>query len=319
MGSTCIELDKPAGHAVTATAGGTGRRHQQQRGIHRKRFLRRAAVGIAGTGWAFFGAADLHAGAGPKNGAASAPWHDIAFEDGSLRSTGLAGISPRMAWLPFGDSAILDRKYQQRDEADDPAIEQFAADVRERLPHFQTTFEQAALHNGMDWRLLAAMGYQESTWNPRAVSPTGVRGIMMLTLDTADELDVDRDNPAQSIRGGAEYFEQIRERLPPQIHEPDRTLMALAAYNQGIGHLSDARRLAAELGGSPDRWKDVRAALPLLSDERWFSKTRHGYARGNEAVRFVSRVRDYYGMLTTIPTDDSVHMAPHMMVASAGM
>ena len=315
MGSTCIELLDPPGHAAAAASGGMVRRHPHPRAIRRKRFLRRAAVGIAGTGWAFFGAADLCGAAGVRDGARSTLAPDVAFENGSLRSTGLVGISSGMAWMPFANTALFDLKYRPRDGADDWAAEQFAADVRERLPLYQITFQQAALHNGLDWRLLAAMGYQESTWNPHAISPTGVRGIMMLTMDTADELDVDRDNPAQSIRGGAEYFEQIRERLPPQIHEPDRTFMALAAYNQGIGHLSDARRLAAELGGSPDRWKDVCAALPLLSDARWFSKTRHGYARGNEAVRFVSRVRGYYGMLTSIAPDEGAHT----MVASAGM
>ena len=90
--------------------------------------------------------------------------------------------------------------------------------------------------------------------------------------------------------------------------------MALAAYNQGLGHLYDARRLAVQLGGDPNRWRDVKSALPLLAEERWFSQTRHGYARGQEAVRFVSRVNGYYSMLSSLSSDET---AP--MVASAGM
>lgn len=300
-----------AGAVVCAGAMASVGRGDQASRESRKSFLRRAALGIAGTGWVFLGASDP----GAAELRSSAPPPGVAFADGALGRIESSGISFRISSEPLTAGAIP-RLLQRDADANDPVTEQFAADVRERLPLFQTSFEQAGRLNGVDWRLLAAMGYQESSWDPHAVSPTGVRGIMMLTLDTADELDVDRDNPVESIQGGATYFEQIRERLPPQIHDPDRTFMALAAYNQGIGHLLDARRLAAELGGSPDRWRDVSAALPLLSDERWFSKTRHGFARGGEAVHFVSRVRGYYGMLTSISTR---YTAPKFEVVSTGM
>ncbi len=188
--------------------------------------------------------------------------------------------------------------------------------MRERLPRYQALFQQAALRNGVDWRLLAAVGYQESNWDPKAVSPTGVRGIMMLAQDTADELDVDRENAAECIAGGAQYFQQIRDRLPPQIREPDRTNMALAAYNQGLGHLQDARALAAELGGDPNSWKDVRHALPLLAEERWFSKARHGYAAGGEAVSYVVNVWQYYARLHAVPAGP---LPAPLRLASAGL
>jgi len=316
MGNTCIEsVDLTV--CTTAVASCEPRRRlQRKRGKGRKRFLRRAAVGIAGTGWVFFGTTDMGGAAGPRGSVTGALSLDVTLEAGSLRIAGLSGMSSGIAWVAPAGASPCDRSYQQGATANDSTAEQFATDVCERLPFFQTSFEQAGLRNGVDWRLIAAMGYQESNWDPAAVSPTGVRGIMMLTDSTADELDVDRDNPGESIQGGALYFEQILERLPPQIHEPDRTDMALAAYNQGLGHLFDARRLAAQVGGNPNRWRDVRAALPLLTEERWFSQTRHGYARGQEAVRFVSRVRGYYGMLTSIAPDGGL---PKVEVASAGM
>jgi membrane-bound lytic murein transglycosylase F len=199
---------------------------------------------------------------------------------------------------------LRDRYFGHINETDYLGVVRFTADVQARLPRYRAWFEDAAKRYGVDWRVIAAIGYQESHWDPAAVSPTGVRGLMMLTTDTATLLEVDRDNAAQSIRGGARYFQQILGALPPQISEPDRTWMALAAYNQGIGHLLDARTLAAELGGDPNRWLDVRNALPLLSRERWFRKTRYGYARGREAVGFVGNVRNYYDMLNWLTQED---------------
>ena len=217
-------------------------------------------------------------------------------EDVSLYSA----VQDYLHQMSEGEMARLrDRYFGHISETDYQGVVRFTADVQELLPRYRHFFENAAQRYGLDWRVVAAIGYQESHWNPAAVSPTGVRGIMMLTTETAADLEVlDRENAAQSIRGGARYFQQILAQLPPQISEPDRTWMALAAYNQGVGHLLDARSLAAQLGGDPDRWLDVRNALPLLSRERWFRKTRHGYARGREAVGFVGNVRNYYDMLS---------------------
>lgn len=170
-----------------------------------------------------------------------------------------------------------------------------------RLTRYRKAFEDAAKKYDLDWRLLAAMGYQESQWDEDAVSPTGVKGLMMLTLDTAYFLNVrDREDPVQSIYGGARYFSQILQQLPDDIKEPDRSWMGLAAYNIGIGHLFDARNLTRELGGNPNRWLDVRNALPLLTQERWYMRTKHGYARGYETVAYVGNVRTYFDMLSWI-------------------
>ncbi|WP_457942619.1 membrane-bound lytic murein transglycosylase MltF [Vreelandella alkaliphila] len=174
----------------------------------------------------------------------------------------------------------------------------FLAHLDERLPTYSELFKKAARDTGFDWKLLAAVGYQESHWNPNAVSPTGVRGLMMLTNPTASEMGIaDRTNPAQSIDGGARYLRSIKDRLPESIVGNDRLYMAMAAYNVGLGHLYDARKIAEMRGGNPDSWQDVRAALPLLQQREWHSQTRHGYARGGEPVIYVRNIRRYYEMI----------------------
>ena len=174
----------------------------------------------------------------------------------------------------------------------------FLGDVQQRLPQYRDHFREAAERSGVDWRLLAAIGYQESRWNPEAVSPTGVRGLMMLTNETAALLKVDdREDAVQSIHGGSRLIALLLRRLPEQIRGPDRIAMALAAYNQGLGHLLDARTLTEARGGDPNRWADVRETLPLLADPQWYAQTRYGYARGDEAVGYVAGVHRYYEAL----------------------
>jgi membrane-bound lytic murein transglycosylase F len=142
------------------------------------------------------------------------------------------------------------------------------------------------------------MGYQESKWDPAAVSYTGVRGLMQLTQDTATMMRTgDRHDPRASIFGGAKYLARLMKSVPERIPEPDRTWFAVAAYNVGYGHVEDARVLAQQAGKNEDRWEDVRRFLPLLSQERWYTRTRRGYARGWEPVRYVENVQAYLNIL----------------------
>jgi membrane-bound lytic murein transglycosylase F len=181
----------------------------------------------------------------------------------------------------------------------------FMRRIRERLPPLRPLFEEAAATNELDWRLLAAVGYQESHWDPQAVSRTGVRGVMMLTRRTARQLGIDnRTDPRQSIEGGARYLRSMIDRMPERIEAPDRIWLALAAYNVGFGHLEDARVLTERLGGDPDRWLDVRDHLPLLTQERWYSQTRFGYARGYEPVQFVENIRTFFEILMWMESRD---------------
>lgn len=167
-----------------------------------------------------------------------------------------------------------------------------------RLPALRQHFHEAQTLTGIDWRLLAAISYQESQWNAYATSPTGVRGLMMLTSETADRMGVaDRLNPQQSILGGARYLALLKEALPDRIAEPDRTWLALAAYNQGQGHMEDARRIAQARGGNPDNWADVKEALPYLSRGAYAKAMKYGYAHGAEALIFAENIRGYYDIL----------------------
>ncbi len=168
----------------------------------------------------------------------------------------------------------------------------------ERLPELRPHFHEAQTLTGIDWRLLAAIGYQESQWNSYATSPTGVRGLMMLTTQTADRMGVaNRLDARQSILGGARYLVLLKESLPARIPEPDRTWLALAAYNQGLGHMEDARRIAQARGGNPDSWADVKEALPYLSRGTYAGVMKYGHARGIEALNFAENVRSYYDIL----------------------
>lgn len=170
--------------------------------------------------------------------------------------------------------------------------------ITSRLPKFKEHFIAAAAKHGMDWHLLAAIAYQESHWNPRAKSPTGVRGLMMLTLTTAREMGVkNRLDPLQSLEGGAKYFLKIKRRIPDDIFEPDRTWMALAAYNIGKGHLEDARVLTDRAGKNPHLWEDVKTFLPLLQKKKHYSTVKYGYARGGEAVLYVRNIRHFLSIL----------------------
>jgi membrane-bound lytic murein transglycosylase F len=199
--------------------------------------------------------------------------------------------------------AISQAFFPQSDKMDRVGMFQFLQQVRERLPPLLPIFQSVADAHGLDWRLLAAIGYQESHWNPEAQSFTGVRGIMMLTRQTADHLGVtDRLDPEQSIEGGARYLIQLRNRIPKRIPEPDRSWMALAAYNMGIGHLRDARILTQKLGADPDSWLEVKQHLNLLSQEKWYKDLKYGYARGFEARQFVENIRSYYDILVWMET-----------------
>jgi membrane-bound lytic murein transglycosylase F len=171
----------------------------------------------------------------------------------------------------------------------------FIARIKSRYPQYEKYFEKAAEKYALSPMMLAAQAYQESHWRANARSPTGVRGIMMLTLNTARAMGVkSRLDPQQSIFGGARYMNRLLTgRFAEEVQEPDRSWLALAAYNVGRGHLHDAQTLAREQGLNPHLWSDVKQVLPLLSDKRYYSKLKYGYARGNEPVRYVQRIRDY--------------------------
>ena len=198
---------------------------------------------------------------------------------------------------------LLDRYYGHNERLGPVDAVAFITKTRTVLPRYRHLFEEAATLTGIEWQLLAAVGYQESHWNPLATSPTNVRGMMMLTEDTADRMKVtNRLDARQSIMAGGHYLQILKEQLPLRIDEPDRTWLALAAYNQGSGHLEDARILAKQSGLNPDVWADVKKVMPLLSQPNYYEQLKHGRARGGEAVIFVETVRLHHDILKQMNT-----------------
>lgn len=190
----------------------------------------------------------------------------------------------------------------------------FLNHIEKRLPLYKNTFKKAAAENKLDWRLLAAIGYQESLWDPRAVSPTGVRGLMMLTRLTAKEVGViDRGDPEQSIYGGASYLRKLIDRLPEEIDTHHKVWFSLAAYNGGYGHVADARIITKQQGANPNDWFNVKQRLPLLQQKEWSEQATHGYARTTgQALIYVRNIRRYYDLLvwaTEPEADDTLHVS----------
>ena len=197
-----------------------------------------------------------------------------------------------------GTLLILRDQHFKNDEFDYVDMRTFVRRIKSRLPALIPLFKQAAEKYDIPWTLLAAQAYQESHWNRRARSPTGVRGVMMLTQTTAKEMGVDnRLDAAQSIQGGAKYLHRMEQRLPAEVIGQDRWWLALAAYNVGMGHLHDARTLASEIDLDADSWLELRAVLPLLAQKKYYKNLKYGRARGNEPVAYVSHVRNYQNIL----------------------
>jgi membrane-bound lytic murein transglycosylase F len=215
-------------------------------------------------------------------------------------------------------SAIEQRTVSESLQFDALEAQRFRHDIAQRLPGLQALFQQAAQATGLDWRLIAAVGYQESKWQMQAVSSEGARGIMMLTSEAASRIGVsDRDNLRDNVLGGARYLAQVIRTIPRHVPEPDRTWLALAAYNVGYGHLEDARVLTQKLGKNPDSWQDVRQQLPLLAEQQWYDQARRGYARGTEPAHFVEQVRQYLAVLEWFETSPLSLHAPARVLRAA--
>lgn len=242
----------------------------------------------------------------------SLAWAFPLSDDDSLYSEAVNFINELRASGAL--ASLLEKYYGAASRFNPINIAAFISRIADGLPTYENWFQQAGKEYDLDWRLLAALSYQESFWSPDAVSFTGVRGIMMLTKTTAEYMGVtDRTDPEQSIMGGARYLRSRIDRLPDRIREPDRTWMALAAYNVGIHHLEDARVITQKRGGNPDKWADVRENLPLLAKHAWYSKTRYGYARGYEPVQFVDRIRTYYEVLKKIDDERAARRDTEML------
>ena len=191
---------------------------------------------------------------------------------------------------------LKDRYFGAIDRLQEADRSGFLTRMKTKLPQYLPQFKRAQSSTGYDWRLLAALAYQESKWENAATSPTGVRGLMMLTGDTADRLGVrNRLDPYESIMGGAHYLDMLRDEIPASVPEPDRTWMAIASYNVGPAQILQARKLAKSSGLNPDSWVDIKKTLPQLGQTKSGVKI-----RGGEAVITAENVRMYYAILSRV-------------------
>ncbi|MFA6314265.1 MAG: membrane-bound lytic murein transglycosylase MltF [Sterolibacterium sp.] len=203
---------------------------------------------------------------------------------------------------------MMDRYFGHLDRVSDADIASFLYRTQTVLPRYRADFIAAQDATGIDWRLLAALAYQESHWEPHATSATGVRGMMMLTEETADRLRVtNRLDARQSIRAGGKYLADLIDQLPPEIAKPDRNWLALAAYNLGMGHMNGARAIAKGLKRDPGSWYEMKRVLPLLAREKYYRRLKSGRGRGGEAVIMVENIRTYFDVLSRLqpPHDNS--------------
>ena len=216
-----------------------------------------------------------------------------------------------------GTLARLEEKYLGHgDDFDYVDTRKFLRAVDNVLPDLRPLFEKYA--SEIDWKLLAAISYQESHWDPLATSPTGVRGLMMLTRNTAQSLGLsDRTDAEQSISGGMRYIQDMMTKVPESVPQEERIWFALAAYNMGYAHMLDARALTAKQKGNPDSWADVKQRLPLLSQKPWYSKLTYGYARGHEAYTYVENIRKYQISLVGYLQEKEKKATDEMAIAQA--
>ncbi len=180
----------------------------------------------------------------------------------------------------------------------------FISDMITKLPKYESLFKKASEDNNLDWKLLASISYQESKWNNDAVSPTGVKGVMMLTKNTAKMLNVNRLNPSESIVGAARYFSSLLKKYSA-YNEITRTNLALASYNAGPNHINDILLLAKNNGDNIENWNVLKSYLYKLNQKKYYKKMKYGYARGWEAVQYVENVKQYYDIITFLDNKDS--------------
>lgn len=196
---------------------------------------------------------------------------------------------------------IYNKYYAGTQQFDYVDIKKFHNRLKTKLPEYRQLIEEESEKYNFDWRLITAVIYQESHFNPNATSYTGVRGLMQLTRITAIEMGVEnRLNPTQSIKGGIKYLNKLYNRFN-HLHPDERIKFALASYNVGYGHIKDAQKIARDSGLDINQWSSIEQTLPLLRYRQFYEKSRHGYARGTEPVRFVKRILKYYDILKMTP------------------
>lgn len=193
---------------------------------------------------------------------------------------------------------LTNKYYPNIDKTDPFNLKAFHRKIRTRLPKYKKIIVEESAKYGFDWKLIAAVIYQESHFNPNARSFTNVRGIMQVTTVTAQEMGIqNRLNPKQSIMAGIKYLDKMVKKFDYFDDEYEQLIYALASYNVGYGHVTDAMEIAETMDMDGTKWQNLKQILPLLSNPKYYKKTKYGYARGWEPVQYVERILTYFDVL----------------------
>ena len=167
-----------------------------------------------------------------------------------------------------------------------------------RYPEFDVMFQEASEETNIEKNLLAAISFQESQWDPRAKSNMGVRGMMMVTLETAALVGVEkRLNPEQNIKGGARYFAMLQEKNKVGLMNADKLSNTLASYNLGPTNIFN---IANNINKDVENvsWNQIKAKLKTMENSEIDIVESGSYTRGQQAIDYVDRVKSYYQLLS---------------------
>jgi membrane-bound lytic murein transglycosylase F len=227
----------------------------------------------------------------------------FSLDDGSLKDSLFRYLESRES-LTYVES--LNNKYYSNNTISSYIFigsREFIADMTTKLPVYEDKFKEAADVYNLDWKLLAAISYQESKWNNNAISPTGVKGLMMLTKSTAAMLGVNRLNPSESILGASKYIAQLSNKYI-KYNKDTMMNMTLGAYNVGPGHISDIIELAMKDNVNIENWLTLKKYLLKLHKKQFYKNMEYGYARGWEAVQYIENVKQYYDIISFLEEKD---------------
>ncbi len=171
-----------------------------------------------------------------------------------------------------------------------------------RLSKFDDVIKKYSSRYGFDWRLMAAQAYVESRFDPKATSWVGAQGLFQVLPRTGATMGFTRlEEPEYGVHAGIKYMARLLDRFDPKLPFPERVRMALAAYNVGLGHVHDARRLAARMNLDDSKWfGNVEKAMLLLSQPKYARRARHGYCRGQQPVKYVAHIQSLYDQYVQI-------------------
>lgn len=203
---------------------------------------------------------------------------------------------------------IYSRYYADVESFDYLDLRAFHRRIRARLPRYKEIIQKAAEKHNMDWRLIAAQIYQESHFTSTAQSHKGAYGLMQLTTTMAKSFGIkDILDPVENINAGVAHLRDLYDHFDRATRQ-DRLLIALAAYNIGLGHVWDARNLARERNLDPNRWSSLSETLPLLRYHKYYENLRYGYALGTEPIRYIKQIMIYYDILKHQSIEYQTHL-----------